>query len=287
MRSPLVLLPIFALTACSPVRPSAHSPAPIRPPAAERVVENNPAPQTELVEKSSDPTPARQATPARAPKMTRIRLSGIEFIGITFDSQTHHLIVVDQPRGPGSLWPDAESAARAKHGIAAINAGFFTPEGAPLGKVVSAGNPAGAWNRSSLGSGVFFESRSGILSIERRQKVDSNQQELLQAGPFLRENSRMVDGLSDGKTSARSFIAWDGANRWWIGRASPCTLKKLASTLAQQSPCGFPIQTALNLDGGRSSDLFISGNVSGGPIVERGILNRPVRNFLILTRKNP
>jgi len=38
----------------------------------------------------------------------------------------------------------------------------------------------------------------------------------------------------------------------------------------------------MNLDGGRSSDLWISSRVSGGPLTSRPPWNRPVRNFLIL-----
>jgi hypothetical protein len=38
----------------------------------------------------------------------------------------------------------------------------------------------------------------------------------------------------------------------------------------------------LNLDGGRSSDLWISSAVQGGPLRERPLWNKPVRNFLVL-----
>ena len=106
--------------------------------------------------------------------------------------------------------------------------------------------------------------------------------ELLQAGPLLIENSQVVSGLDATKSSVRTFVLWDGGSRWWIGRASACTLQSLSQALASGRPGDWPVRQALNLDGGRSSDLWISGAVTGGPLLRRAPWNRPVRNFLIL-----
>ena len=54
------------------------------------------------------------------------------------------------------------------------------------------------------------------------------------------------------------------------------------ANLASGQHCGWKIHRAMNLDGGRSSDLWISSRVSGGPLTSRPPWNRPVRNFLIL-----
>jgi hypothetical protein len=106
--------------------------------------------------------------------------------------------------------------------------------------------------------------------------------ELLQAGPLLVENGHAVGGLENTKTSARTLILWDGGQRWWIGRTPPCTLANLAAALAASQPAGWSAQHALNLDGGRSADLWVSDAVSGGPLSRRPPWNRPVRNFLVL-----
>jgi hypothetical protein len=106
--------------------------------------------------------------------------------------------------------------------------------------------------------------------------------ETLQSGPMLVDHGLAVSGLESDKTSARCFIAWDGGTRWFIGRTSPCPLNILAATLASGKHCGWTIHRAMNLDGGRSSDLWISSRVSGGPLTSRPPWNRPVRNFLIL-----
>ncbi len=237
------------------------------------------------------PSPALAVSePTAPPKAASREISGITFTGITFDSRDYRLVVVDQPNGPGSIFADAAEAARTRGGVAGINAGFFTPEGAPLGWVVSSGNISGAWNSaSSLGSGIWHSNPAGSSAISRREhlgrRAAAGMRELIQAGPLLVENGRSVTGLDATKTSTRSVILWDGGTRWWIGCSTPCTLDAMAQALASAQPAGWPIRQALNLDGGRSSDLWISGSVSGGPILQRTPWNRPVRNFLVLVAK--
>jgi hypothetical protein len=94
-----------------------------------------------------------------------------------------------------------------------------------------------------------------------------------------------VTGLEAAKSSVRTLIAWDGGSRWWIGRSSPCTLESLATLLSKEMPAGWKVRHALNLDGGRSADLWASGQVAGGPLVCRAAWNRPVRNFLVLVAR--
>jgi hypothetical protein len=229
--------------------------------------------------------PVQPASPAQVPQVTRAELGGILLEGVAFDSRTARLIVADQPGGPGARWADAATATAAHGGLAGINAGFFTPEGVPLGKVVAAGVAAGSWNRtSSLGSAVWWEVAGGEPAISRREAVPAQTpaRELLQAGPLLVEHGRAVSGLEATKASVRSVVLWDGGTRWWIGRASACILAELARGLAAGKPAGWPVRHALNLDGGRSADLAVTPTVAGGPLVRRTLWNRPVRNFLIL-----
>lgn len=226
--------------------------------------------------------------PLAAPRFTSLETAGITFEGVAFDSRNTRLVVADQPNGPESQFTDAAAAASARSGIAAINAGFFTPEGAPLGLVVSSGKVAGTWNSSSsLGSGVWLENTSGSTSIVRRENLGRSRaaaaRELIQAGPLLIEGNHPVSGLEATKSSVRTIIISDGATRGWIGRSSPCTLAALGQALASAQPAGWPVRQALNLDGGRSSDLWVSASVSGGPVTRRAPWNRPVRNFLVLT----
>lgn len=199
---------------------------------------------------------------------------------MSFDSRTQRLVVADQEGGPGSKWADAETAAGAYGGLAAINAGFFTPEGKPLGLVVSGGQRRGSLNRSSLGAGFYAGGSSPALL--RRERGGSGP-EVLQTGPFLVESGKASGGLSPKSSTARSFIAWDGGSGWVLARTGGCSLAELAQALVGAELGGVKIHSALNLDGGRSSDLWISSTVAGGPVRERPLWNKPVRNFLVLT----
>lgn len=283
MRFHLLAFAALAIAACAPAKPVRKaSPVATAAPVATAQEPDPPPPAIT--------PPVTSPATANAPRATSRDISGITFEGVSFDSRSHRLAVVDQPGGPGSRFADSASAAKASGGIAAVNAGFFTPEGAPLGLVVASGKTSGSWNTaSSLGGGAWFENASGSTGITRREKLGragaSAMRELIQAGPLLVENGRPISGLEATKPSIRIMILWDGGSRWWVGRTSTSTLAELGNILSTGQPAGWPIRYALNLDGGRSSDLWISDAVSGGPVLRRPPWNRPVRNFLVLLRK--
>jgi hypothetical protein len=275
------LLPLLLLASCTPYEPATaplqKKAAPAPPPAAAIT----PTPLTEAPKISENPNPPT------APTLVTRNLPEFNLEGIAFDSRTHRLRVIDQAEGPGTTFTDAAHAGTSRDALAAINAGFFTPEGEPLGLLVAAGKSAGSWNSAtSISSAIWHESHSGTSRISRRNETNpataKQMREALQSGPMLVDRGLAVSGLESDKTSARCFIAWDGGTRWFIGRTSPCPLNALAATLASGKHCGWTIHRAMNLDGGRSSDLWISSRVSGGPLTSRPPWNRPVRNFLIL-----
>lgn len=272
-----IVVATFSLTACT-TSPLKELP---KNPDSKRFAESIPTPTRKV------PEPSETLSP---PQITLKEIQGIRFQGIRFDSRSHRLRVADQARGPGTQFSGAAAAARGQCGLAAINAGFFTPEGSPLGLVVTAGKTTGVWNgSSSLGSGIWYldrENRSGITRREGLGKyLATTMQELIQAGPLLIEHSRIISGLEATKVSARSVILWDGGHQWWIGSTSPCSLAALSSALFTASPTGWKVRHALNLDGGRSTDLWISADVDRGPLSQRTPWNRPVRNFLVLTKR--
>ena len=275
---PRLILPFIAIAAsCSPAK---------REPVAIPLAATSSVP---AASKQAKPLPSGRApsspsppvASAKAPHGSHANLSGIPVTLVTFDSRTHQLKVADQPVGPGSTWADAQAAAVSMDGIAAVNGGFFTPEGGPLGLVVSDGKRSGAMNRaSSLGAG-FYE--GGITpSLRRREGWSAGAAEALQSGPFLIERGKAVAGLSDVSSTARTIIGWDGGTRWFLARTGRCSLASLSAALQGSSPGGVRAAFVLNLDGGRSSDLWISSSVQGGPVTERPLWNKPVRNFLVL-----
>jgi len=220
--------------------------------------------------------------------------SGIILSLVSFDDRDFQLQVADQSHGPATHWNNSREAAHALGGVAAINGGFFTPQGKPLGLVITDGQRRGRLSYTSLGSGIFLTTQSQSNSqsaIVRRQIYSQSPQRwgtishLLQTGPMLTENSDPISGLSKNNHRPRSFIAWDGNHHWAIGYAESCTLDALSRAISGRAPAGFAIKTAVNLDGGRSSDLWVGSQVSGGNKTHRGFLNKPVRNFLVVVPK--
>jgi hypothetical protein len=269
------------LASCTPYEPATAPPQKKAAPTPPAPATITPTPQIEAPKISENPSPIA------APSLVTRNLPEFNLEGVAFDSRTHRLRVIDQADGPGTTFTDAAQAGTSRNALAAINAGFFTPEGEPLGLLVAAGKSAGSWNSAtSIGSAIWHESHSGTSRISRRNETNpataKQMRETLQSGPMLVDHGLAVSGLESDKTSARCFIAWDGGTRWFIGRTSPCPLNTLAATLASGKHCGWTIHRAMNLDGGRSSDLWISSRVSGGPLTSRPPWNRPVRNFLIL-----
>ncbi|MCP4728764.1 MAG: phosphodiester glycosidase family protein [Roseibacillus sp.] len=231
-----------------------------------------------------DLQPSRQPLSAGIEQVTSRSIALTFFL---FDDRNYEISVVDKQGGPRTEWPSAMEAAKAHGALAAINAGFFTPEGNPLGLVIENGKRIGTWNAgSSLASGVLSVEKSPRLLRRRHWRSFSPTHHLVQAGPFLIENDIAVTGLSNRDRSPRSFLVWDGRHYWALGYAGKATLSELASALAAQPLARLNITTALNLDGGRSSDLWVSPQVHGGPVSTRRNWNNPVRNYLLIHHRS-
>lgn len=220
-------------------------------------------------------------------EVVRQTLNGVDLVLVRFDDRAYEMRVVDQRGGPGSRWATASLAGRGMGALAAINGGFFTPEGDPLGLVVARNKRAGFWNKvSSLCSGVFVVDAEGPKLVRSRSWLPQREaSELLQTGPFLVEGGVLVEGLESEEDRARSFLLWDGRNGWAMGYTRSATLEALGKALASDRFKGLAVSSALNLDGGRSADLWVSNAVKGGGVTERLWWNRPVRNFLVLKKK--
>lgn len=270
----LILPSALLFASCAPHAPPATVLPADRPPPA---VTESPSAQPSAPNAAP---PVAPSAPARVPLLVRTTLGGIPVTAVAFDSRTHRLVVADQPGGPGSQWPDARAAAASRQGLAAVNGGFFTPEGKPLGLLVAGGWREGSLNRaSSLGAGLYLD--DGASRLIRREGGASGG-EMLQSGPFLVEAGRAVAGLSPETSTARTFIGWDGGTGWFIARSGACSLDRLGRALAGAEIGGVAARQVLNLDGGRSSDLWAGPAIPGGPLAERPFWNKPVRNFLVL-----
>lgn len=212
--------------------------------------------------------------------------NGVMIHYVIFDDREYSIEVADQPQGPGSKWQDAKSAAQAHSACIAINAGFFDPKGKPVGWCVDDQQKTGYNNKTALGVGAVQVSKKGTHLIVHREKIDvKSAQHLLQAGPFLRKNYKVNAKLASYEARPRSFIAWDGAYTWMIGYAESATLYSLSKALDKVQIEGFKMKTALNLDGGRSSQFYLSSEVAENEKQVQSFMNRKVRNFLVVKKR--
>ena len=307
----ILLLGLLALTGCSappekppaallPISPLSAKPAPelidSKPTTAQTepiIAEAEPIIPLAAVDQQPDQAAVIVTPAAPQPVMPlayhSVLSQGITISAVYFDDRKFQLTVADQADGCGSQWLDAKSAALSCDGYAAINGGFFTPEGKPLGLLVASGIKRGSLNNSSLGAGIFISSKNKSAIVRRElyapSSVANNVENILQAGPMLVEHGKATSGLSDQNERPRSFIAWDGNHHWAIGHIDSSTLAGVAKALSETSLNGFKASTVLNLDGGRSSDLWAGPRVPSGPKTHRSFLNKPVRNYLVITSR--
>lgn len=208
---------------------------------------------------------------------------GVEFQMVRFHASRCELRVIDQPeRSTARSLGKVMAAAGA---IAGVNAGFFTPEFAPLGLVIADGRRVGEWQKSSLLGGAVIV-RHGRPLLLWREEVGGAQgiTQLVQAGPRLVNHGEPVGGLEASKERSRSFIATDGDGGWLIGIAAYLSLADLARRLtAPELVSGFRVERALNFDGGKSTGLWLR-TPDGTEHYEREFAT--VRNFVGIFPRN-
>lgn len=202
---------------------------------------------------------------------------------VLFDSRRFRLRVLDQP-DPRAGGRAITHLMRAQSASAGVNGGFFTPEFAPLGLVVSGGRAQGSFTRSSLIAGMALQlGDQPYLIWNSEYQGHAGVSDLLQSGPRLVDSGRPVSGLDAAKRRPRSFIATDGGFLWAIGTTDACSLSALARALAAPGALpGLRPLRALNLDGGNSSALWMR-TAEGREIARPGWST--VRNYLAIVPK--
>ena len=282
-KSHLILLLIALLGSCSVTTPRARPPIPPLPTVPRADPLALPARAVSMITPQyPPPSPILSALPSQSHplKVNSASLNGTTFTAVTFDRRNYFLKVIDQKEGPGTEFARAEFAGQGS--LAAINGGFFKPDGSPLGLVITDGQSRGAFNSHSfLGTGII-DGENTILSHRKSYQKSS---ELVQSGPRLVWDQERLIGLSKSKERPRSFVIWDGNNHFGIGHADRATLQGLANNLQAQPFEGFHIKYAINLDGGTSCDLWVSNQIPGGGFTRSSLFRKKARNYLALRKR--
>ncbi|HEX4665711.1 MAG TPA: phosphodiester glycosidase family protein [Chthoniobacterales bacterium] len=175
-----------------------------------------------------------------------------------FETGAATLQVIDQPKAPRC---DLAEAMAGSDALAGVNGGYFDPEDAPVGLLVSRGRILSPLRKAKLLSGVL-SARGNQIEIVRAShfKMNSKVQAAVQCGPLLVENANAVAGLNALRRARRTFAAVDGKGHVALGVSSAVSLAQLARILSLTDPLGeMKAVRALNLDGGSSSAFWFAG----------------------------
>jgi exopolysaccharide biosynthesis protein len=192
-----------------------------------------------------------------------------------FQTKGATLRIVDNPAGDDNL----AAVARRIRAVAGVNGGYFDPQDAPVGLLISDGKLIAPLRKARLLSGVLVISKARVELLRSGEySARKNTIAALQCGPFLVDGGTPVAGLNDTKPARRTFVLTSGADRVAIGFCSSMTLAQLGAILAISE---LKVHRALNLDGGSSSAFWFDG--------ERGIVSiseqKTVRDFVVIVPK--
>lgn len=195
-----------------------------------------------------------------------------------FSTKSAVVCVTDNPNGD-----DLASVMRRTRGIAGVNGGYFDPQNAPVGLVISDGKMIAPFRKARLLSGVLVASK-GRIELLRAAEYSSRKTATaaLQCGPFLVDGNTAVPGLNNTRPARRTFALSSGSDRLALGFCSTVTLAQMGEILATPGLApDLKVQRALNLDGGSSSAFWFAG--------QHGVVSIPeyktVRNFVIVAPK--
>jgi uncharacterized protein YigE (DUF2233 family) len=190
----------------------------------------------------------RDTTPGGAEKAT------IHFI--SFNARKHTLRIFDQgPTGRATL---AETMQQNKC-LAGVNGGYFHPDFEPVGLLMSDGVVVRKPQRAKLLSGALVVTAKRLKLLRSTDPLPGQYAvHALQAGPFLIDGGKVVEGLNTVRSARRTAILTDGKVDWALISTSPVTLAELGAILGDPAllPGNLKIDRALNLDGGSSTSMW-------------------------------
>ncbi len=186
---------------------------------------------------------------------------------VRLDLQRVHISIGYQPATPLSMnmW------MQKTHALAMINGGYFDATNNPEGLLITDGQAYGT-SYAGFGGMLAVDTQGNVtLRSLHDQPYDSSEQlqQVTQSSPMLMINGQRTQFTANANFQRRSVIATDKQGHLLL-IASPAqafTLDEMADLLASSD---LSIQNALNLDGGSSTGLYVTGKqaVSIDPLLE-------------------
>ncbi len=174
---------------------------------------------------------------------------------VRIDLHKAHLQIAYQPDQPllMSEWMKQTNA------LAIINGGYFDTHNRPTGLLISDGQTYGT-SYSGFGGMLAVDNQGNVtLRSLSQQPYDPNNEQLQQAtqsAPMLMLNGKRTQFNANAASSRRSVVAVDKQGRLLliVSPNQAFSLDELADLLASSD---LSIQTALNLDGGASTGMYV------------------------------
>jgi uncharacterized protein YigE (DUF2233 family) len=182
---------------------------------------------------------------------------------VVFSEKKYTLRVINSPAPGHTRLADVMRDARA---LAGVNGGYFQDDLRPVGLLVADGRTIQPFARAKLLAGILTV-RPGRIEIVRSANfaAGKNLLDAVQCGPMLVEDSRRVAGLNTERHARRTIVATDGRGQWALCYLTSVSLADSAAILLVPGVFGnWTPRTALNLDGGGSSGLWV--NASPAPV---------------------
>lgn len=200
----------------------------------------------------------QQVAPAMELRTLRLRAGTTtgEVTVVRFDPTAYQLRVKYDVQHPGTIreWFEALQP------LAVINGGYFDAQGRPTALVIFDGTRRGVSYEGFGGMVVINAQGQFELRSLSQQPFDAHEplQQAMQSAPMLIQPGGQLAAIEDDDVdrSRRSVIARDRAGRVLliVSRSPTFTLRELAQALHTSD---LELDAALNLDGGRSTGLYL------------------------------
>jgi uncharacterized protein YigE (DUF2233 family) len=221
------------------------------------------------------------AAPGISYRVIELPPFGLKIHAWTFDQSRFQARVVEQKAPKGSPVADVIGTS-----VFAINGGFFERNKedhvlSPSGLLIARGKEIAAEN-DRAGSGIVYVGADGGLAIGYRKRLTDHagMREAIQVGPILVDPGGKVGVVNkQHDRDKRSAICLRPGTFTAVVVEGGLSLFQFASLLAAPTTTGgFGCESAINLDGGPSSQAVFRG---GGRRIEVG--GWPVENALVVS----
>ncbi|MGC4017436.1 MAG: phosphodiester glycosidase family protein [Luteolibacter sp.] len=207
--------------------------------------------------------------------------------GYLFDDLRETIRVVDREK---PVTTEGQTLGDAFAGIGAFagcSGGMTTPDGKPIGLIISDGKQVSPVDAGAESGGVLVL-RDGRIFLETASTAQSGSAGVitqgLQCGPILVDDGKPAAGLDTKFFGRRCVIVSSGKGQWAILYIPSATMDGLARMLADKTTFPkFPVVRALSLGTGLSSAVWIARSESALPLYLKEV--NPVRSGIAILPK--